>query len=118
MTLFFIGQLLEVKPVEFEDRKTGKISYSTEITALFEGVDEEGYKKISAETVKMDEEYATELKTFIGKHVAIPYFSETNQYGTRTYPDRSMPVLQLDKSILDFSSYERTESKRTESKSK
>ena len=116
MNLFLIGQLLEVKPIEQTDKKTDRVKYSTDLTVLFQGFDEEGYKKISAETINVDEEYYKELKPHIGKYVAIAYHSETNQWGTRTYPDRSMPVMTMDKSPFDFSEFERKESKVSKDK--
>jgi len=107
MTTHFIGQLLEVKPIETTDRKTDKIKYSTDITVLFEGIDEEGYKKISAETINVDEEYYDDLKDKIGKVIALAYTSKVSQYGVSFYPDRSMPVLVLEKNPLDYSKYKR-----------
>jgi len=111
MTTHFIGQLLEVKPIETTDRKTDKTKYSTDITVLFEGIDEEGYKKISAETINVDEEYYDELKDKIGKVIALAYTSKVSQYGVSFYPDRSMPVLVLDKNPLDYSSFKRVDKK-------
>ena len=107
MTTHLIGQLLEVKPKEYEDKKTSKMNYSTDLTVMFDGIDEEGYRKVSVETVTVDEEYYEELKDKIGSVIALAYYSEINQYGTRFYPDRSMPVLVLDKNPLDYSKYKR-----------
>ncbi len=105
MITHLIGQLMEVKPTEHENKKTGKVEYGTEITVLFEGVDEEGYKKFTAETINLDEEDFDRLKDKIGKTVAIAYTSRSSQYGTYIYPDRSMPVLVLEKNPLDYSAY-------------
>ena len=35
MNLNLIGQLLEVKPVEYTNKKTEKVSYSTDLTIMF-----------------------------------------------------------------------------------
>jgi hypothetical protein len=112
MTTHLIGQLLEVKPIEMEDRKTGKIKYSTDLTIMFDGIDEEGYRKVSVETVNVDEEYYDDLKDKIGKTVAIAYTAKVDQWGVKFYADRSMPVLELDKNPLDYSKYKRTESSK------
>jgi len=106
-TLHLIGTLMEVKPTEFEDKKTNKMNYNTELTVMFQGVDEEGYKKITVETISVDEEYYTELKDKIGTVIALPYVLTINQYGVRAYPDRSMPVLQLTSNPLDYSKFEK-----------
>lgn len=105
MTTHMIGQLLEVKPVEMTDRKTEKVKYSTDLTIMFDGLDEKGYKKISVETINVDEEYREELEDKKGKTVAIAYTSKVSQYGTSFYPDRSMPVMVLDKNPLDYSKF-------------
>jgi len=105
MTTHLIGQLLEVKPLEQEDRKTGKVKYSTDITIMFDGLDEEGYRKVSVETVNVDEEYREKLHDKIGKTIALAYFSRINQYGVQIYPDKSMPVLVLEKNPLDYSKF-------------
>ncbi len=112
MITHLIGQLMEVKPTEVEDKKTGRVKHGTEITVLFEGVDEEGYKKFTAEAINLDEEDFDRLKDKIGKTVAIAYQSRTSQYGTYIYPDRTMPVLVLEKNPLDYSSYIRDQKDR------
>lgn len=109
MTTHMIGQLLEVKPKEYLDKKTNKIDYSTDITVMFDGVDEEGYRKVSVETINVEEEYQEELTPLIGKTVAIAYFSTTDQWGTKFYPDRSMPVMVLDKNPFDYSKFKRND---------
>jgi len=109
MILHLIGQLIEVKPTEYEDKKTGKVNYGTEITVLFEGVDEEGYKKVTAEAINVDEEDYDRLVDKKGKTVAIAYTVMTGKNGTYFYPDRSMPVLVLEKNPLDYSAYIRSQ---------
>jgi len=112
MTTHLIGQLLEVKPIEMEDRKTGKMKYSTDLTIMFDGLDEEGYRKVSVETVNVDEEYYDKLKDKIGKTVAIAYTAKTDQWGTKFYADKSMPVLELDKNPFDYSQFKRTDTSK------
>jgi len=107
MTTHMIGQLLEVKPIEMTDRKTEKVKYSTDLTVMFDGIDEEGFRKVSVETINVDEEYYDELKDLQNKTVAIAYVSKTSQYGTTFYPDRSMPVMVLDKNPLDYTKFKR-----------
>lgn len=107
MNTHLIGQLLEVKPVEYTNKKTEKVTYSTDLTIMFDGVDEEGFRKVSVETVNTDEEYYDELKDNIGKYVAIAYHSSIDQWGQKFYADRSMPVLLLDKNPLDYSKFKR-----------
>ena len=107
MTTHLIGQLLEVKPIEMTDRKTEKVKYSTDLTIMFDGIDEEGFRKVSVETVNTDEEYYDELKGSIGKIVALAYTAKVDQWGTKFYADRSMPVLQLEKNPLDYSNFKR-----------
>ncbi len=107
MTTHLIGQLLEVKPIEMTDRKTEKVKYSTDLTIMFDGIDEEGFRKVSVETVNTDEEYYDELKDNIGKVVALAYTAKVDQWGTKFYADRSMPVLLLDANPLDYSKFKR-----------
>ena len=104
----FIGQLIEVKPTEYKDKKTDKTIEQTEVTVLFEGIDEEGYKKVSVETSSFDEEYYDLLKDKKMKYVAIPYTIDINQYGVRAYPNKDMPILDFDKNPLDYSKYDRS----------
>ena len=98
---------MEVKPTEYTDKKTDKVSYNTELTVMFEGLDEEGYRKISVETVSTDEDYYEELKDRIGQTVALPYLIKVTQYGVQAYPDKSMPVLTLEKNPLDYTKFKR-----------
>lgn len=107
MTTHFIGQLLEIKPIETTDRKTDKVKYSTDLTVMFDGVDEEGFRKVSVETINVDEEYYDELKDKIGKVIALAYTSKVSQYGVSFYPDRTMPVLVLDRNPLDYTKFKR-----------
>ena len=107
MTTHLIGRLLEVKPIEMTDKKTEKVKYSTDLTIMFDGIDEEGYRKVSVETVNTDEEYYDELKDSIGKIVALAYLSKVDQWGTKFYADRTMPVLLLGNNPLDYSKFKR-----------
>ncbi|MGE0738281.1 hypothetical protein [Sulfurimonas sp.] len=115
-TLHLIGQLMEVKPTEYEDKKTSKMNYNTEITVMFQGLDEQGYKKFTVETVTTDEDYYEELREKIGSTVALPYVMKVDQYGVKTYPDRSMPVLVLEKNPLDYSKFEKAKTVKTVAK--
>ena len=110
MTTHLIGQLLEVKPSEYTNKKTEKVTYSTDLTVMFDGIDEEGFRKVSVETVNVDEEYYDELKDNKGKYIALAYHSSIDQWGQKFYADRSMAVLTLDKNPLDYSEFKRTPS--------
>ena len=103
MTTHLIGQLLEVKPAEYTNKKTEKVQYSTDITIMFDGIDEEGYRKVSVETVNVDQEYYDILKNDKGKYIALAYHSSIDQWGQKFYPDKTMSVLLLDKNPLDYS---------------
>ena len=107
ITTHFIGRLLEVRPTEYEDKKTGKVNYQTELTVQFDGISEDGYLKPSIDTIKVDEDDFDTFDPIIGQIIAIPYINETNQYGQRYYYDRTMPVLILDKNPLDYSKFKR-----------
>ena len=107
MTTHLIGQLLEVKPIEITDRKTEKVKYSTDLTIMFDGIDEDGFRKVSVETVNTDEEYYDDLKDKIGSVIALAYASKIDQWGTKFYPDRSMPVMVLEKNPLDYTKFKR-----------
>ncbi len=107
MTLQLIGQLMEVKPIENENKNTGKVTYSTEIQVMFSGIDEKGYKKLTVEAISLDEEYREILEDKIGSYVAISYRVMHTNKGTYVYPDKEMPVLQLKDNPLDYSQYER-----------
>jgi len=110
MTTHMIGQLLEVKPVEYTNKKTEKVTYSTDLTVMFDGIDEEGFRKVSVETVNVDEEYYNDLKESIGSYIDLAYHSSIDQWGQKFYADRSMPVLTLDKNPLDYTKFKRAKS--------
>jgi len=107
MTLQLIGQLMEVRPTEQTNKSTGKVTYNTEIQVMFSGIDEEGYKKLTVEAIQLDEDYSEKLEDKIGSHVCVSYNVMQTPKGTYVYPDKSMPVLELDKNPLDYSSFER-----------
>ena len=107
MTLQLIGQLMEVKPMENENKQTGKVSYSTEVQVMLTGIDEKGYKKLTVEAISLDDDYQEVLEDKIGSFVAISYNVMHTPKGTYVFPDKSMPVLQLDKNPLDYSKFER-----------
>jgi len=109
MTLQLIGQLMEVRPVEKEDKFTKKVTYSTEIQIMFSGIDEEGYKKLTVEAISLDEEYYDALKDKISSYVCVSYSVINTSKGTYVFPDKAMPVLELDKNPLDYSKFKRSE---------
>ena len=108
MTLQLIGLLLEVKPTESTNKKTGKITEHTEIQVMFQGIDEKGYGKTTVETIQLDEEYYDTLKSKKNTHVCVSYTVLNTPSGTYVFPDKDMPVLELDKNPLDYSSYDRS----------
>lgn len=108
MTTHFIGQLLEVRPVETEDKQTKKINYSTELTVMFSGITEDGYLKPSIDSIYAEQE---DYDTFIdkkGQTIAIPYNLSVNQWGQKYYYDKAMPVLLLEKNPLDYSKFDKS----------
>jgi len=107
MTTHLIGQLIEVKPSEYTNKKTDKVQYSTDLTIMFDGIDEDGYRKVSVETVNVDEEYFSELHDKKGFTIALAYHSSIDQWGQKFYADRSMPVLVLDKNPFDYSKFKK-----------
>lgn len=111
MTLQLIGQLMEVRPVEQENKNTGKVNYSTEIQIMFTGIDEKGYKKLTVEAINLDEDYQSQLEDKIGSFVCVSYNVMHTGKGTYVYPDKSMPVLELDKNPLDYSKFEKKHTK-------
>jgi hypothetical protein len=108
MTLHFIGQLLEVRPHEVEAKDTKKITRSTELTVMFNGITEDGYLKPSIESIYAEEEDFDTFNDKKGQTVAIPYNCTVSQYGQRYYYDKAMPVLLLEKNPLDYSKYDRS----------
>ena len=113
--LHMIGQLMEVRPNEYKN-KEGKTIEQTEITVLFTGLSEDGYRKVSADTVLTDgHEDVDILRPLIGKYVCIPYVYSLTEFGGKAQVsckvDRSMPVLTFEKNPLDYSKYERKASK-------
>lgn len=107
MTLQLIGQLMEVRPVEQENKNTNKVTYSTEIQVMFTGIDEKGYKKLTVEAISLDEDYQEVLEDKIGSFICVSYNVMHTSKGTYVFPDKSMPVLELEKNPLDYSKYER-----------
>ncbi|MCX6077034.1 MAG: hypothetical protein NTW78_09160 [Campylobacterales bacterium] len=110
MTTHLIGQLLEVKPIEYENKKTNKVQYSTDLTVMFDGLDEEGFRKVSVETVSVDEDYYDELLDKKGSTIALAYHSSIDQWGQKFYPDKTMAVMILDKNPFDYSKYDKSKS--------
>jgi hypothetical protein len=108
MTAHFIGKLLEVRPVETEDKQTKKINYSTELTVMFEGITEDGYLKPSIDSIYADEEDYDTFKDKKGSFVAIPYNLSVNQWGQKYYYDKAMPVLELGNNPLDYSKFDKS----------
>jgi len=107
VNLQMIGQLMEVRPNEYKN-KDGKTVEQTELTVLFSGMSEDGYKKISADVVLIEgHEDVDILRPHIGKFVAIPYIYSIDAFGVKCQFDRKMPVLTFDKNPLDYTKYER-----------
>jgi hypothetical protein len=111
ITTHFIGRLLEVRPTEYEDKKTNKVTYQTELTVQFDGITEDGYLKPSIDTIRVDEDDFDTFNDKIGSVIAIPYINDTTQYGQRYYFDKAMPVLIMDKNPLDYTQFKRTPKK-------
>ena len=98
---------MEVRPVEQENKNTGKVTYSTEIQVMFTGIDEKGYKKLTVEAINLDEEYQEVLDDKIGSYICVSYNVMHTAKGTYVFPDKAMPVLELKENPLDYSKFER-----------
>ena len=112
MTLQLIGLLLEVKPTESKDKKSGKITEHTEIQVMFKGFDEKGYSKNTVETISLDEDYYEILQPKKDTYVCVSYTVLNTPNGTYVFPDKDMPVLELPSNPLDYSKYDRTSKKK------
>jgi len=87
----FIGQLREVKPTEYTDKNKRTVR-QTELTMLFEGYDDDGYEKISVDTVKVDEEAFDMFFDKKGSYICVTYKYSVDEYGTSFRFDKTMPV--------------------------
>jgi len=108
MTLQLIGLLLEVKPTESTNKKTGKVTEHTEIQVMFKGIDEKGYGKTTVETIQLDEEYYEALINKKDTYICVSYNILNTPNGTYVFPDKDMPVLELPTNPLDYSKYDRS----------
>jgi hypothetical protein len=109
MTTFFIGEILEVKSAEREDKKTRKTVYFTEVTVMCTAYDEGGYLAPSLERIQISEHWYDALKDKIRKFIAVPYRTIHTQNGTYTFPDGEIAPVVLDKNPVDYTSFKRAE---------
>jgi len=69
-----IGQIFEVIPKEFRDKKTGEITKSfCEVTVEQVSIDVNGFRVKSVEYINFGEEHFKELKASIDKYIVVPY---------------------------------------------
>ena len=108
MTLQLIGKIIEVEPTESTNKNTGKVTQQTTLTVQFDGLNEAGYRKLTVETIQLDEEYFDKLADNIDKYVAISYMIINSAKGTYVFPDSTMPPLVLEKNPLDYSAFKKT----------
>ena len=111
MTTHFIGQILEVKPYTRTDKKTKKEEEQTQVTVMFDGYDEGGYRVPSIETITVAEHWFDDLRINKGKFVAIAYRTINTQNGTYTFPDQDIAPLFLEKNPLNYDEYKRPDDK-------
>ena len=107
MTSFFIGQILEVKPTERMDKNTRTKVFNTEVTVMFDGYDEEGYRVPSIENAQLADHQYDLLKDKLGKFIAIPYMTIHTKQGTYTFPNDAIAPLVLDSNPVDYDSFKR-----------
>ena len=112
MTTFFIGQILEVKSGEREDKKKKETIYYTEVTVMCTTYDEEGYLAPSLERIQTADHHYDVLKDKISKFIAVPYRTISTPTGTYTFPDAEIAPIVLDTNPLDYSKYKREKSTR------
>jgi len=73
-----IGQIFEVIPKEFRDKKTGEITKSfCEVTVEQISVDSNGFRVKSVDYINFDQEHYQELKSNIDKYIVVPYEHRT-----------------------------------------
>ena len=69
-----IGQIFEVIPKEFRDKKTGEVTRSfTEVTIEQVTLDANGFRIKDVEKVNFDEKHYQELKDSIDKFISVPF---------------------------------------------
>jgi hypothetical protein len=107
MTTFFIGQILEVKAGEREDKKKRETIHFTEVTVMCTAYDEEGYLAPSLERIQIADHHFDVLRDKIQKFIAVPYRTINTQNGTYTFPDSEIAPVILDTNPIDYSTYKR-----------
>jgi hypothetical protein len=69
-----IGQIFEVIPKEFRDKKTGEVSKSfVEVTVEQVTTDANGFRVKDIEKINFDEKHYQELKSAIDKYIVVPF---------------------------------------------
>lgn len=108
MTTYFIGQILEVKPVDRKDKKTGQTTNHTEVTVLSDAYDTSGYRSVSTENCSIPEHWFDVLRPHIGKYVSIPYRTIHTKDGTYTFPDEALAPLVHQTNPINYDEYKPT----------
>lgn len=82
------GQIFEVIPKQYTDKKSGEVTKEfTEVTVEQVVLDENGFKVKSVETIQFPQDEFTTLKQAIDKYIVIPY-------EFRTWRDASTKQMQ------------------------
>ncbi len=69
-----IGQIFEVIPKEFRDKKTGEVTKSfCEVTVEQVATDANGFRVKDVERINFDQEHFQDLKSNIDKYIVVPY---------------------------------------------
>jgi hypothetical protein len=90
MTTFFVGQLIEAKPVSRKNKDTGAMTTHAQVTIQFQTLDVNGYIELSTENIQADIAKIGDFQKNKGKFVAIPYLTINSPKGTYTFPDENL----------------------------
>jgi hypothetical protein len=69
-----IGQIFEVIPKEFKDKKTGEVTKSfCEVTVEQISIDANGFRVKDVEKINFDQSHYQDLKKNIDKYIVVPF---------------------------------------------
>jgi len=94
-----IGQIFEVIPKSFKDKKTGEITKEfCEVTVEQVAIDANGFRVKDVEKINFDNEHYADLKKNIDKYITVPF-----EY--RTWRDASTKANQSAMMMSDGAKY-------------
>ena len=69
-----IGQIFEVIPKQFKDKKTGEVTKEfCEVTVEQVSIDANGFRVKDVEKINFDQSYYQDLKSNIDKYIVVPF---------------------------------------------